>query len=61
MVLWMHKVQMGIQRCARDIAESKGVVFRKANVIRTFFVQKSEAAGRIRVPGMRRNYVESAL
>src|SRR6476660_3145897 len=57
----MQQRNMGVPRCANVDAETKGMIFRKAEVIRGSFIQKSEPAGRSRVPGIRRNHIQSGL
>ena len=61
MIVRMQKEKMRIPRCACGNAESERMVFRQTEIIRMSFIYKSERAGRISVPGVRRNYLQSRL
>src|SRR5580658_10454583 len=57
----MQKPDMGVPRYADVDAETQGMIFRKTKVVRSSFIHEGEAAGRICVPGIRRNYIQSGL
>jgi hypothetical protein len=52
---------MGIPLSANVDSETETVVFGKAKVLRSSFIDEEESARRSSVPGIRRNYVESGL
>src|ERR1700752_4420466 len=55
----MQQRDMSVPLCANVDAETQGMIFRKAKVIRSSFIHEGEPAGRSRVPGIRRNHVQS--
>jgi hypothetical protein len=52
---------MGIPLSANVGSETERMIFGKAKVIRSSFIDEEESARRGSVPGVRRNYVESEL
>src|SRR6266850_4070771 len=55
----MQQRDMGVPLCANVDAETQGMILGKTEVIRSSFIHKSEPAGRSRVPGIRRNHIQS--
>src|SRR6266404_7948777 len=52
---------MVVPLCANVDAETQGMIFRKTKVFCSSFIHEGEAAGRSRVPSIRRNHIESGL
>ena len=57
----MQQGDMGIPGCARVDSRSEGVICGEAQKIRGPLVDEEQSAGRRRVPGVRRNYIERGL
>src|SRR5580692_7713729 len=57
----MQEGNMGIPSCTCVDAESKGMVFRQAQVIGGSRIHEGEPTGRKSVPGICRNHIESGL